>query len=426
MKASTMRSGIFSLLAFVSLALLLVVRLQTVVAVAAQSTPVEEVDDEPTCSLDPSSKSDCSIDGVSSSSENLPADSHGQVDLTRQVISLTDDTFDRLTLSSTPSTWLIMFKTNSCAICKKATPVLEDLSIDIDIASHNDRELEAISKGKVEPVKEQTSEADKEGTAKPKGPVYVYEESTVEGGEIPRGPIYIATIDAGWSGRDTTKRFGVDATPTILLLRNEGYGEQQSNIDSRSYYVYRGQRATYPLRNFVLGGYAVRKKFDMPPPLSDEERKPQSYWGRVHDMIISPSAKWAGGIVGKILLAWFTFIAVLGLFMRVHNYAWGENADDDDKEREIEKERAQGRKEHNDSTPTADERSARRQKAMWARKAENRAKFAANREARKKGESGDDSDDDYEGVGFSVKKSDVIQKNAKKKDTTSAAKSKDN
>ena len=138
--------------------------------------------------------------------------------------------------------------------------------------------------------------------------------------------MYIATIDVGWYGRDTTKRFDVDSTPTMLLLRNEGY-DGKSNNDSRFYYIYRGQRAIYPLRNFVLGGYATRKRMNMPPSLSEPVRKPQSNWGRVYDSFLSPSAKWAKGIVGKLLLTLFVFTRLLGLFMRIHNYAWGDNAD---------------------------------------------------------------------------------------------------
>ena len=67
-----------------------------------------------------------------------------------------------------------------------------------------------------------------------------------------------------------------------------------------------------------------------PPQSAEAERKPQSNWGRVYDYFVSPSPIWAGGIIGKFLLVWFLFIEIFGLFMRVHNYAWGENADDDD------------------------------------------------------------------------------------------------
>ncbi|KAL7524316.1 hypothetical protein ACHAXR_001510, partial [Thalassiosira sp. AJA248-18] len=379
---------------FAVFALLIVeVHLQTVVA---QNAPEEEVeDDEPTCSLDSSTKSDCATAEASASIETPATNYHDGIisnrqDLTRQVVSLTDETFDELTLTSTPATWLIMFKTDSCGLCKKATPVFEALSIDADIVNHNDRELETIydvQTEKQQPVEERMTE-EKEGT--PKGPVYVWEGPTEEG-EFPKGPVYIATIDAGsWSGRDTTKRFGIDATPTIFVLRNEGHGNK-SKIDSRSYYVYRGQRAIFPLRYFVLGGFSARKRMNLPSPLSQEERKPQSYWGRVYDIFISPSAKWAGGIIGKILLAWFSFIAVLGLGMRVHNYAWGDNADDDlreEREREIEKEKAQGRKDYDPAS--ADERSVRQQKVMWEKKAKNRAKFAANKEAREKKKGSED------------------------------------
>ena len=407
--------GVFNVLLFAVLALITVeVHLQSVVFACAQEEVTAEIEaDEPTCSLDPtSSKSDCATADPDTASD-VPSHNTGE-DLTRHVISLTDDTFDQLTSTATPATWLIMFKTNSCAICKKAMPVLRDLSVDVDIVSHNDRELEALSKGQLQHQKEQLGEEKAKSDSTPKGPVYVYEQSTEEGG-VPAGPIYVATVDAGWSGKDITKRFEVDATPTIILLRNEG-GHPKEGVDSRSYYVYRSQRATYPLRNFVLGGYATRKQLDMPLPLSDEERKPDSYLGRISDYLISsPSARWAGGTVLKILLGWFSFIIILGLFMRIHNYAWGENANDydpEEKEREIEREKAQGRKEFeasNKPTSTAEERSARRQKAMWERKANNRAKFAANREAKETktktgGDKQEGDEDEMEGVGYAVKK----------------------
>jgi len=415
---------------FLLLLLIGEVQLQTVVAQAAQEA-VE--DDEPTCSLDPSSKSDCSTaDAASSATSTDDVYISNRRDLTRQVISLTDETFDDLTLTSTPATWLIMFKTDSCGICKKVKPVLDSLSVDADIVNHNDGELQAIiNNGNVQTEKQHPNEpASEEDEGAPKGPVYVWEEST-GGGEIPKGPVFIATIDASWSGRDTFKRFGVDATPTILVLRNEGHSDN-SNVDSRSYYTYRGQRATYPFRSFVLGGYALRKRMDMPPPLADSERKPLSYWGRVYDLLLSPSARWAGGIIGKLLLAWFAFIGLLGLGMRVHNYAWGDNAEDnshEEKEIEIEKEKAQGRREREiekekaqgskDNAESAEERSTRRQKIMWEQKAKNHAKFAANQEAKeKKKEAGNEGgdDDEFDGVGFSVKKSDAqkIQKDARK------------
>ena len=79
--------------------------------------------------------------------------------------------------------------------------------------------------------------------------------------------MYIAAIDVGWYGRDTTKRFDVDSTPTMLLLCNEGY-DGKSNNDFRFYYIYCGQRSIYPLRNLVLGGYATRKGMNMAPSLS--------------------------------------------------------------------------------------------------------------------------------------------------------------
>ncbi|KAL7546845.1 hypothetical protein ACHAWF_010176 [Thalassiosira exigua] len=387
--------------------------LQPVVAGA----DAEEGEGEPTCSLDPSAKGDCDdSEEFNRPSANYREEGTGRDvgDLTRRVVDLTDDNFDDLTLTSAPATWLIMFKTDACGICKKAKPVLEELSVDASIVDHNDRELEAITNGQEEkPPK--TAATEKENGGTPKGPVYVYEKSTGDEGQIPRGPVYVATIDANWFGRDITKRFGVDATPTILLLRNEGWGrgDGASGKDRRSYYVYRGQRATYPLRTFVLGEFAFRKKMDVPPPLVGAERKPRSWRGKMYDYLLkSRGAKWAGGIIGKILMAWFAFIFVLGVIMMVHYYAWGGDAADDDerqeeRERELEAERAQGRKECGASSP--DERSARRQKIMWERKAENRAKFAALKEAKKKKkQSGDEGgDDDLQGVGFAVKKSDA-------------------
>jgi hypothetical protein len=262
-------------------------------------------------------------------------------------------------------------------------------------------------------------------------------------------PIYVATIDAGWHGADTTKRFGVDATPTIILLRNEGgsyaggdddgssssSSSSSSNVvDSRSYYVFREQRALYPLRKFVLGGYQLRKRIDVPPPLPDEERKPRSRTGRLYEHYLSPGANWAGGVIGKILLVWFGFMGILGLFMRVHNYAWGGDGDDDGEgdadrrerhEREIESEKARGREGY--EPPGKDEKTANRQRLMWERKEANRARFAARQEARKAREEGDaagdvidDDDDEMRGEGVSVKKSDAkkVTNVAKKKKKT--------
>mmetsp|Transcript_29565 Transcript_29565/g.61680 ORF Transcript_29565/g.61680 Transcript_29565/m.61680 type:complete len:522 (-) Transcript_29565:33-1598(-) len=425
----------------------------------------EDEQEEPTCSLDPSTTTDCSTatDEATTTAIYTATDNNIPRDLTQQVVTLTDENFDTLTTlpssSSTPSTWLIMFKTDACGICKKALPVLESLAMDGELMRHNEVELNkariAMNKenintdinrnemnsnddgemkqptDKTDNAQEETEEEDRT----PKGPVYVYEEPKNHdmGIGIKAGPVYIATIDAGYSGRDTTKRFQVDATPTILLVRNEG--GQHNN--QRSYYVYRGQRATYPLRSFVLGGYATRKQLPFPPPLPLLERKPTNRSGRLYEWFVSltPSAKWAGGIVCKIVVAWFAFIGILGLGMRVHNYAWGddENADDQDddtrreeREIEMEKEKARGREEYyadrkkssaSSEGDSAEERSARRQKVMWEQKAKNRAKFAANREARKrkeenksKGKNNDgDDDDEMEGVGFSVKRSDVVK-----------------
>ena len=369
-----------------------------------------EVDDEPTCSLDSSKRSGCST--YEATHDDLKSKIHdgsdiNRRDLTRQVISLTDETFDDIALTTTPSTWLIMFKTDACAICKKAKPVLENLSVDADILNHNDKELAAINSGDTNKQQPKEPPAKEEEGGTPKGPVYVYEEPT-DGGEIPKGPVYIATVDASWSGRDTAKRFDVDATPTILVLRNEGYHDNEK-VDSRSYYIYRGQRAIYPLRGFVLGGFAMRKKMEMPPPLTEFERKPISYLVRVYDYFISPAAKWAGGIIVKILLAWFVFVGLLGVGMRIHNYSFSwSDKDDEEREKELEREKAEGRK---NASTSAEERSAERQKAMWERKAKNHAKFTANREARKKKSDNEGEDDDeLVGVGISVKKADTTQK----------------
>ena len=407
-------------------------------AAAAASSDDDDNTNERTCSLDPSATSngDCSATTDEETKTSL-SDSHRHVLVGNQqpkVIPLTDDNFDTLTHTSSPSTWLIMFKTNSCGICKKAFPILEALSKDKDIIRHNCRNevdygddgvcnREKIVVDSSVPRSMQQQEASAAAA------------SDGGDGEIPKGPIYIATIDAGWSGRDTSKRFEVDATPTIIILRNEGYTtstgnikEPRTNIDTRSYYVYRGQRATYPLRSFVLGGYEVRKQMTMPPPLSDDERKPISTLGRMYEYIISPSAKWAGGILVKIVLAWFVFIGVLGLFMRIHNYAWG--GDDDgghDDANEIEKEKARGREEYN--AMTDDEKIERRQQMMWERKEKNRAMFAAKREARdkanRKEEVDADDDEPLEGVGIAVKKSDTKKILRELKNKKDASKSND-
>lgn len=427
------------------LALLLIeVHLRTAVAQETTAAEEAEAEEDPTCSLglDPSAAgTDCSASDASASSDTdadaSPADGRREGatsasaarGLTRRVVPLTDETFDELTRTPSPGTWLVMFKTDACALCKKATPVLESLALDAVIVNHNDGEIEAMAKdeehGRTKTKRQPPDAEEEEGEGlKPMGPVYVYEEP--KGGwdiPVPSGPVYIATVDAGrWSGRDTTRRFGVDATPTILVVRNDGYDvdddESHDDDDPRSYYAYRGQRATYPLRGFVLGGFAMRKRMDMPPPPTGAERKPTGRWGRAFASLASPSAKFAGGIVGKVVLAWFAFMGLLGLFLRVHNYAWGE-----EDEEGIDGERTRGRREHEEtrakdggSAGSQEERSARRQKAMWERKAENRARFAANREARRRekeerergaADGGEEDDDEMKGVGFSVKKSDV-------------------
>jgi len=433
-KLSRLITFISAMLCLLVISDMLQLNLQSVVS--AQSSAAEENgegEDESTCSLDPStSNGDCTTTTTDDDNDANIISMHQLNSLTRQVIPLTDDNFDELTLTSTPATWLIMFKTNKCGICKKAKPVWDDLSMDIDIINHNERELSTIH----ELNKEQSSTEEKDK----KPPVSVYEEELItttttttttdeDDNSPPTGPVYIATIDAGWSGKDTTLQFSIDATPTIILLRNKGYNDEFNKDevdDPRSYYIYRGQRAIYPLRQFILGGYKSRKKNDMPPPLLEEERKPTTLRGRIYDYLVSSTTKWIGGIVGKVLLVWFVFIGGLGLFLRIHNYAWGDNADDDNNndnsQREIEEEKAKGRKEYDMSSQDAqDERSIRRQKIMWERKAKNHEKFAANREARnkKRKEDGED-EDEMEGVGFSVKKKDAMKNTSdtKKKNST--------
>ena len=405
----------------------------------------DDNNNERTCSLDPStSNNDCSTATtniiIDDTAKILPSKSRrdGLVVTHRQpeVISLNDDNFDTLThtSSSTPSTWLIMFKTNSCGICKKSFPILEALSRDTDIIRHNCNYGVDYGEGEVACNDEEIS-VDETKTRMQLQDPSTTTKSDENDGDIPIGPIYIATIDAGWSGRDTTKRFEVDATPTIIVLRNEGYtmdnnnNGQQKYIDTRSYYIYRGQRAIYPLRSFVLGGYTLRKRMTMPPPLSDSERKPVSSLGQMYDYIMTPSAKWAGRMLVKIILAWFVFIGALGLFLRIHNYAWG--GDDDGQngdEKGIEKEKARGREEYN--AMTNDEKIVRRQQMMWERKEKNREIFAAKREAREKEKRKQDVDNDdeqLEGVGVAVKKSDakkILCELKSKKDVSS--KSKDN
>ncbi len=406
----------------------------TSVAPDAVATAGDDDNNERTCSLDPStSNNDCSATAIEDTAKISPTESRRDVLVVThrqpKVISLNDDNFDTLTHTSTPSTWLIMFKTNSCGICKKSFPILEALSRDADIVRHNCNNGLDYDDGEVVCNGEEIS-ADATKTR-----MQLQEPSTTAANgnddEIPIGPIYIATIDAGWSGRDTTKRFEVDATPTIIVLRNEGYNmdnnnnEQQKYIDSRSYYIYRGQRAKYPLRSFVSGGYALRKRMTMPPPLSDNERKPVSSLGQMYEYIISPSAKWAGGILVKIILAWFVFIGVLGLFLRIHNYAWGGEDDrQNDDEKDIEKEKkARGREDYN--ATTNDEKIERRQQMMWERKEKNREIFAAKREARDKAKIKQDVDNDdekLEGVGVAVKKSDakkILRELKSKKDVSS-------
>lgn len=352
---------------------------------------------EQVCSLDPSKASDCATadEAATNTDELLTAYTNVQ-DLTRQVIPLTDETFDELTWTSEPSTWIVMFKTDSCGLCKKAKPILESLAVDADIISHNDEQMK----------EQEVGGSTEDGST----------EDVDDEEQPPKGLIYVATIDAGsYNGRDITKRFEVDGTPHIILIRNEGYTDVKE--ESRSYYVYRGQRALYPLRRFVLGEFASRKQLDMPPPLSQEERKKSGFVGRLYDFLLLPSVKWAGTIVGKIILAWVVFISLLGLFMRVHNYAWGENDDDDryNTEKEaIEKEKAKGRAEFEEDK---DEKAKRRQQIMWERKRANhekrKKKEAAATSSSGKDDGDDDADDDdFQGVGKVVTRSAAMKAKA--------------
>jgi len=344
----------------------------------AEATIEEE---EPTCSLGTAASldGDCSSDVNDAVQQQVVAASPttSNKDLIGQVVSLTDDNFDELTSTYMPSTWLIMFKTNACGICKKALPVFESLSIDTDILTHNDREL---SKS-INTLRD--------------------EAKLVQEGGVPSGPIYISTIDAAsWSSSDITKRFDVEATPTIILIRNEGYitsdkHSNTNNIDTRSYYIYKEQRAIYPLRKFVLGEFIYRKRHDIPPLLSVEERKVRTIVGRI-EYYLAPGIKWAGGIIGKLLLVWFIFIGGLGIFLRVHNYAWGKEEDGDDdngvntwraqQEKEIEIEKAKGRKE-------------------WEEK--EKARKATNSDCN----NDDNEEDEMKGKGVSVKKTGEIPRN---------------
>mmetsp|Transcript_686 Transcript_686/g.898 ORF Transcript_686/g.898 Transcript_686/m.898 type:complete len:383 (-) Transcript_686:113-1261(-) len=348
----------------------------------------QEEEEEETCSLNPSTNTgDCTTAETSAATSPTYSDILSSTDdLTRLVIPLNDETFDAFTWTSQPSTWLVMFKTDACGLCKKAKPVLESLSVDDDIINHHDEQMKRTNIGEIAAAATEEIENDED--------------------QPPKGPIYIATIDAGsWAGRDITKRFKVDGTPHMILIRNEGY-EGERKEESRSYYVYRGQRALYPLRKFVLGEFMSRKQIEFPPPLTEDEQKKSGIAGRLYDLLLLPSVKWAGNIVKKIFIAWIVFIGLIGLFMRVHNYAWGENADDDyNEEEEIEKEKAKGRAEFEEDK---DERAKRRQQIMWERK-------RANHEKRMQKKDGGDGDEDFQGSGSSVKKSDILKAKASTK-----------
>jgi hypothetical protein len=358
-----------------------------------QLTAAESIDEEPTCKLD-QTNSDCT---EHQPEKILDGDGAGvaNTSISRMLVTLTDENFDELTWTSYPATWLIMFKTDACGICKKALPELEKLVVDPALIEHNENELRSLKD-------------------------FVYKQGQkAEEGQVPKGPVHIGIIDANWDGRDTTKRFGIDSTPTIIVVRNEGYDDDMD--DTRTYTTYRGQRAQYPLKNYVLGGFIYRSKSHVPPPLPARESKPNSLYGRLFE-VGKPYLMW----VGKLLAAWFIFIGAIGLFMRVHNYAWNDNEEDQAekakrKKDEIEREIAEGKREYKiDQSKRAEER----QRKMLERKLENRAKFAAKKEERKKkvqpidGEL--DDDDDFVAVGVAVKKSDI------QKDKKATGKSKSN
>mmetsp|Transcript_4212 Transcript_4212/g.9406 ORF Transcript_4212/g.9406 Transcript_4212/m.9406 type:complete len:430 (+) Transcript_4212:200-1489(+) len=357
----------------------------------------ESAKDEAPCPLDPSKQSEeCSSETTTGSAPNAGDDQPlvriKLEDLTQQVVQLTDDNFDEVTLATSPATWLIMFKTQSCAICKKARPVFDDLSIDTAILDHNARELRMI-----EPTRDNNDIDD----------------------ERPDGPIYIATIDAGWSGKDTSTRFEIEATPTIIVLRNDG--SNSVDDDPRSYYIYYGQRAVYPLRQFILGKFLLRKKLEIPPPLEEDERKPDGWLGQMYEYL-SPNIWWSGKFILKLIGAWYVFLGFLGLFLRIHNYVWGSEQGDNEEEEVI-------RGDSMDYKLETSAASALRQKIMWERKAQNNAKAKAKRNAAKKttGEKknavmkndvgNDVDDDDFVSMGRSVKKSEVeelkLQKSGK-------------
>lgn len=420
-------------------------------ALAVPSAPaapdrVEVADDNAftTCSLDPDPTSACSHTATDDDDDAPPRkrDLSHHEHLTHRIVPLTDETFDALTRTSQPGTWLIMFQSTACGLCRKARPVLEELAGDVRVAAHNAGEWGVIGDGSAPPVATKVVDKEWEEEGVPMGPVYAWEAAR-EGPQPPRGPVYIATVDAAsWSGRDTAARFGVETTPTIIVVHNKGYVDgERSPPDARSYYVYRGQRATYPLRGFILGGFTLRRRLDIPPPLAAPQRKPRGYWWRAYDRFLSPGARWAGGIVSKLFLTWFVFMGVLGLGLRVHHYAWGDDNDDPEakerrlearertleaKELELERERARGREEHEQqSLSSQDEKAARRQKIMWERKAKNHERFAARTEARRrekeKGNNEEEvaegeEEEEMKGVGFAVKKSDIAAHaaNAKK------------
>jgi len=388
-----------------------------------------------TCSLAAADGPTSTCSSAGADDGDAPPRAHGRdhlADLEGRVVSLTDDTFDALTRTPAPGTWLIMFQSTSCGLCRKARSVLEELASDVQISEHNIGERVARGAGSAPPVTEDVDEdVDERGV--PEGPVYAWEwEPAGEGPRPPRGPVYVATVEAAsWSGRDTAARFDVDSVPTILLVHNKGYSDGEgapSEVEPRSYYIYRGQRAVYPLRGFLLGGFAVRRRFKMPPPLPASQRKRRGFWGRAYDQVLSPSVRWAGSVVLKLFLAWFVFMSVVGLSLRVHHYAWGDDdAGPEARERELELEKARGRAEHEQqSLLSQDEKTARRQKIILERKAKNHERFAAKKEARRREKEKsaregrgvnreEQEEEEMVGVGFAVKKSDIVTQTAKAK-----------
>jgi hypothetical protein len=145
------------------------------------------------------------------------------------------------------------------------------------------------------------------------------------------------------------------------------------------------------LRKFVLGEFIYRKRYTIPPVLSIEERKVRTILGQI-EYYLAPGIKWAGGIIGKLLLVWFIFIGGLGLFLRVHNYAWGDKEGDGDDE--------------------VTNRRAQQEKEIEIEKAKGRKEWEEKEKARKANYNGDDNEEDeMKGKGVSVKKTGATPRN---------------